>query len=113
MVGIKNSLLGRSNTNSTSLISLYVPENKKVDDLSRMLNSEISKSSNIKSKQTREDTCQALKSVLFAVKDYKKIPENGLIVFSGNTEEGNVLEIIEPKNKLNQFFYRCDKKFCV
>ncbi len=82
----------------------------------RQIADEISTASNIKSKTVRKNVTTALEKILQELRKYKKIPENGLIIFSGNTseEEGNPkyeLWAIEPPEPLNVSLYRCDQTF--
>lgn len=111
---IINRLLTRKSVNnSTSLITLYVPCTTRVCDLSKMVNSEISKISNIKSRQTRRGVQDAFQIVSSHVKGIKEIPNNGVAIFAGNTTEGFESVVIEPPRPINSFFYRCDNKFCL
>jgi len=79
-----------------------------------MVNSEISKTTNIKSRQTRQDVQDALQSVLSNVKNNNnKFPTNGIALFSGHTTEGFITECVHPIKPIDRFFYRCDTKFYV
>ena len=108
---IKNFVAYRSLSNSTSLVTMYIPGNTRVPDITTMINSEISKVPNIKSRQTRQDVQDALQAVLTKVKYINKFPTNGIALFAGNTTEGFVTKAIEPSQPINRFFYRCDTKF--
>lgn len=101
----------RSFSNSTSLITMYIPTNSKVCDITKMVNSEISKAPNIKSKQTRQGVQEALQAILTNVKSVSRFPPNGVALFAGNTTEGFVSSAIEPIHPIDRFFYRCDSKF--
>lgn len=103
----------KSLNNSTSLVTLYVPNNTKVSDLSKMISSEISKTPNIKSRQTRQGVQNALQAVSTQVKRLKVIPPNGIVIFAGETTEGFESLSAEPPRPIDRFFYRCDNKFWV
>ncbi len=103
----------KSLNNSTSLVTLYVPSTTKISDLNKMITSEISKCTNIKSRQTRKGVADALHSVISQLKRYKSIPSNGIAIFTGDTTEGFESVSIEPQRPINSSFYRCDNKFCV
>jgi peptide chain release factor subunit 1 len=108
---IKTFATYRSLANSTSLVTMYIPCNTRVHDITKMINSEISKAPNIKSRQTRQDVQDALQSILTNIKGYNKFPPTGIALFAGNTTEGFINKVVEPTNPINRFFYRCDTKF--
>ncbi|MBS3781139.1 MAG: peptide chain release factor aRF-1 [Candidatus Thermoplasmatota archaeon] len=102
----------------TELISLYVPPDKAISDVSSYINEEMSESSNIKSKSTRKNVQSALKSIKSKLKYIKEVPENGVIFFVGQVSgEGDktdmVSKTVEPPEKLQTFTYRCDSEFYV
>lgn len=68
--------------------------------------SEISAAANIKLKATRVAVLSALKHIHIHLKSYKKLPVNGLALFSGEK-----LTCIEPPNPIKDFIYKCDKVF--
>lgn len=103
----------KSLNNSTSLITFYVPSSTKVSDLSKMVNSEMSKTHNIKSRQTRQQVSDALQAVSSQLKTMKTIPANGIAIFTGHTIEGFENTVIEPLGVIDRSFYRCDSKFWV
>jgi peptide chain release factor subunit 1 len=102
----------------TELISLYIPSDKKISDVTNYLKNEISESQNIKSKLTRKNVLDGINSALGQLKNIKKIPENGLIIFSGaipqnNTPgtERNELTMVEPPDRVKTFRYHCASEF--
>ncbi|MFP4142511.1 MAG: peptide chain release factor aRF-1 [Thermoplasmata archaeon] len=102
----------------TELISLYIPPDKSLSDVSSYINQEMSESSNIKSKRTRKNVQSALKSIRNKLKYIDEVPENGVIFFVGEvSKEGDKTEMIsktvEPPEKLQTFTYRCDSEFHV
>jgi peptide chain release factor subunit 1 len=103
----------KSLNNSTSLITLYIPASTKISDLSKMIITEISEASNIKSRQTRQGVQDALQAVSTHIKRMKKLPTNGVVIMTGETTTGFESAMIEPKRPIDRFLYRCDNKFCV
>src|SRR3972149_7656349 len=98
----------RSYTNTTSLVTMYVPGTEKVPDVMKMVSSEMSKSTNIKSRQTRQNVQDSLQAISSQLKIINKFPENGVAFFAGSTEEKFVNTVIDPPSPINNFFYRCD-----
>ncbi|MFX1286922.1 MAG: peptide chain release factor aRF-1 [Promethearchaeota archaeon] len=102
----------------TELISLYIPHDRKISDVTNHLKNEISESQNIKSKLTRKNVLDSINSLLGQLKNIKDVPENGLVMFSGaipqsNTPgtEKNELTIIEPPDRVPTFRYHCASEF--
>lgn len=108
---IKTLATHRSVCNSTSLVTMYIPGNTRVCDITKMVNSEISKVHNIKSRQTRQDVQDALQAILTNVKSVSQFPSNGVALFAGSTTEGFISKAIEPVHPIDRFFYRCDTMF--
>ncbi len=73
--------------NATELVSLYIPAGADLSTVKNQLISELSLSSNIKSKQTRKAVLSAIEKTINELKKYDKTPENGLIIFSGDVEQ--------------------------
>ena len=110
--------LGKKRGFHTELISLYIPPDKKISDVTNYLKNEISESQNIKSKLTRKNVLDSINSILGQLKNIKKVPENGLIIFSGaipqnNTPgtERNELTMVEPPDRVKTFRYHCASEF--
>ncbi len=100
----------------TELITLYIPPDKQLYDVTAQLRDEYGQCSNIKSKQTRTNVQSALSSILARLKYYKRPPENGMAVFCGTILLGGdrtdlQCTIIEPPEPLNLYMYRCSSKF--
>lgn len=110
---IKQLADSKSVNNSTSLVSLYLPKDSNFVDVTKMIMSEMSGSKNIKCRATRKGVHDSLQGILSNLKNYNKIPKNGLALFSGTTDEKKVNLVIEPINPVDRFFYRCDSKFCL
>ena len=102
----------------TELISLYIPHDRKISDVTNHLKDEISESQNIKSKLTRKNVLDSINSLLGQLKNIRELPENGLVMFSGaipqsNTPgtERNEMYIIEPPDRVITFRYHCASEF--
>lgn len=97
----------------TSLITMYIPGKTNINQITSMINSEISKCSNIKNKNVKNNVSSSLLKILNDVKYYKEFPKNGLAIFCGETTDGLVNEVVEPNKYIDRFFYKCDNKFYV
>ncbi len=100
----------------TELITIYIPPDKQIYDVTAQLRDEFGQCANIKSKQTRTNVQSAISSILSRLKYYKNPPENGMAVFCGTIQLGgdrSDLEctIIEPPEPLNLYMYRCSSNF--
>ena len=112
LVNMLSSIRGRH----TELVSFYIAAGSDLPSKMRQIAQEASTASNIKSKTVRKNVVNALEKILQELKKYKKVPENGLVVFCGNTskEEGNPkyeIWAIEPPEPLKVSLYRCDQTF--
>ena len=79
-------------------------------------NQEQGTASNIKSASTRKNVIDALEKMISHLRIFKKTPEHGLAVFSGNVAEREGQQdfkvwSIEPPVPLKTRIYRCDKHF--
>jgi peptide chain release factor subunit 1 len=102
----------------TELVSLYIPHDRKISDVTNYLKNEVSESQNIKSKLTRKNVLDSIASLLGQLKNITTSPEKGLIMFSGaipqnNTPgtEKNELYIVDPPEKVKTFRYHCASEF--
>ncbi|HJJ56198.1 MAG TPA: peptide chain release factor aRF-1 [Methanocorpusculum sp.] len=100
----------------TELITLYIPPDKQIYDVTAQLRDEFGQCSNIKSKQTRTNVQSAISSILARLKYYKNPPENGMAVFCGAINIGGDktnLEtiIVEPPEAIHTYSYRCSSNF--
>lgn len=101
---------------ATEMISLYVPPERAISDVSSYLRNEYSQSTNIKSKSTRKNVTAAIESILSRLKVYRKPPVNGVVFFVGHVSKGAdqtsmVQEVVEPPEPVASFLYRCDNGF--
>ncbi len=100
----------------TELVSFYIAAGSDLPSKMRQIAQEASTASNIKSKTVRKNVVNALEKILQELRKYRKLPENGLVIFCGNTskEEGNPkyeIWAIEPPEPLKVNLYRCDQNF--
>ena len=103
----------RAEGNSTSLVTLYIPGKTKVSDMNNFIISELSKAPNVKSRVTRQNVIEALKSISSTFKLYKTFPQNGLIVLNGITKERKISETFVPVRPVTRFLYKCGNQFYV
>ena len=101
---------------ATELITVYIPAGQNIHTVSGQLEAEKGTAKNIKSTSTRKNVTDALEKLTRHLKDFKKTPENGLAIFSGNVSkvEGQTdlqLWDLEPPMPLKVRMYRCDKEF--
>src|SRR6266581_3710679 len=82
----------------TELVSVYIPPERPIFDVTNYLRAELSQSSNIKSASTRKNVTQAIESAMQRLKSYRMPPSNGLVVFTGHKQ-------------ITSYLYRCDSKF--
>jgi len=100
----------------TELVSVYIPKDYDIIKIINHLEQEKGTATNIKSASTRKNVIDALEKMTQHLRLYKRTPENGLAVFSGNVakREGQQdfqVWSIEPPLPLNTRIYRCDKEF--
>jgi len=101
----------------TQLVTIYVPPDKQLSDVAAHVTQEHSEASNIKSKETRTNVQDALKSIKDRLKYYKEPPENGMVLFSGAVDTGGgrtdmVTKVLEsPPQSIQSFRYHCDAEF--
>ena len=102
----------------TELVSVYVPPKYSLDAIRTQLSSEADTASNIKSKPVRQNVITAIEKMISELRKYKKTPENGLVLFSGNISEVEgkpdyQLWVIHPPEPINIKLYRCDSFFVI
>lgn len=100
----------------TELVSVYIPKDYDIVKIINHLEQEKGTATNIKSASTRKNVIDALERMTQHLRLYKRTPENGLAVFSGNVakREGQQdfqVWSIEPPLPLKTRIYRCDKEF--
>lgn len=105
--------LSRWRAHATILLSLYIPPGRPISDVLALLRQEISVAENIKLKKTRNSVEWALNVAYDRLSKIPKIPENGLVLFTGvnpDTDESITVMLIPPE-EVRVFFYRTDKQF--
>ncbi|MBU0979923.1 MAG: peptide chain release factor aRF-1 [Nanoarchaeota archaeon] len=100
----------------TELVSVYVPSGYDMNKVINHLSQEQGTASNIKSSSTKKNVIDALEKMIQHLRLYKRTPENGLAVFSGNVAEREGQQdfkvwSVEPPVPLKTRIYRCDKEF--
>ncbi|QZA89416.1 peptide chain release factor aRF-1 [Salinarchaeum sp. IM2453] len=101
----------------TQLVSIYVPPDKRINEIVQHVTTEHSEAANIKSKQTRTNVQDALSSIKARLQYYDEPPENGMVLFSGAVDSGGgrtdmVTKVLEnPPDPIQSFRYHCDSHF--
>ncbi len=102
----------------TQLVTIYIPPDKQISDVVAHVTQEHSEASNIKSKDTRTNVQDALKSIKDRLKYYEVYPpDNGMVIFSGAVDSGGgqtdmITRVLEsPPQPLQSFRYHCDSEF--
>jgi peptide chain release factor subunit 1 len=100
----------------TSMITLIINHRHQINQFSRMLNDEIGKASNIKSRVTRQHVTDALTSAIEKLRLYNRTPNNGLVIYCGLVQlpqggEKMIKIDLEPFKPINSSLYRCDNIF--
>lgn len=101
----------------TELVSLYVPPGRQISEVIAMLKQEHGTAANIKSDTTRKNVQDAIVKVMQRLKLFKKVPKNGLVIFSGaipqngpGSERMETYPIVPPE-PIQVYIYRCDSRF--
>ena len=107
--------LRKKSGRGTELVSVYIPPDKQISDVTSHLREEYGQAMNIKSKSTRTNVQSSLDSLLSKLK-YVHVGENGVVIFCGAVEKGgNKTDIetfiVEPPEKLQSYIYHCDSSF--
>ena len=110
-------MLASKQGRGTELVSLYVSPGRQISEVISMLKQEWGTASNIKSNTTRKNVQDAIVRVTQRLKLFKKVPDNGLVIFCGAIpQNGPGSERIEtyvviPPEPIYVYLYRCDAKF--
>ncbi|MFA5050090.1 MAG: peptide chain release factor aRF-1 [Candidatus Micrarchaeia archaeon] len=112
----KIKMLSKYRGSGTQLISVYIPKDYPIHEISGKLRDELGQASNIKSKSTKLNVSSALEKLINNLKMYNKTPPNGICMFCGNVSENpSKIDVqlfsIEPIFPLKMNIYRCDSKF--
>src|SRR5512137_1098244 len=100
----------------TELISLYIPPDKQISDVTSQLREEYGQAANIKSRVTRLSVQGSLESAMARLKLIPKPPPNGVVIFIGNIDVGGGKSdmysvALEPPDPLTTYRYHCDSSF--
>ncbi|PSP90845.1 peptide chain release factor 1 [Halobacteriales archaeon QS_4_69_34] len=102
----------------TQLVTIYIPPDRQISDVAAHITQEHSEASNIKSKQTRTNVQDALRSIKDRLRYYDTYPpENGMVLFSGAIDSGGgrtemITRVLEdPPQPIQSFRYHCDSAF--
>ena len=101
---------------STELISLYIPSDKQISDVTNHLREEHGQASNIESKLTSNNVQRALDSLLAKLRYLNKIPEKGIVYFTGTVDTGANRtsmenEVLIPPEPFAHYIYHRDSVF--
>ena len=109
-------MLSNARGNGTSMITLSLPPGESLSKVNTMLTIEFGTATNIKSSVKKLSVLSAITSTQQKLKQYKSLPDNGLIIYcgtmliSGNKEKKVTYDIV-PFKPINKFIYTCDSKF--
>ncbi len=100
----------------TELVSVYVPAGYDIIKIIQHLSQEQGTAQNIKDKGTRKNVIDSLERMVRHLRLFKKTPDNGLAIFSGNISDNpskTDIQVfsLEPPEALNLRIYRCDHTF--
>ena len=108
--------LAEKEGSGTELISIYIPRDKQIYDVTAQLRDEFGQCANIKSKQTRTNVQSAISSILSRLKNYQHAPDNVMAIFCGTVKLGGDrtdldCTILEPPEPITSYSYRCSSNF--
>ena len=96
--------------NHTCLISLFIPGTENLNLINKLLVTEFSTATNIKSKTNRLAVQDAIKSIQFKLKNLK-LPKNGIVIYSGTVESKLLTIDIIPIVPILSKKYLCSNRF--
>ncbi|KAJ2713528.1 Electron transfer flavoprotein alpha-subunit [Coemansia spiralis] len=102
----------------TTLVSIAIPPGKQISQVTQQLTDEIGKAVNIKSRVTRQETHAALTSLQQRLRQYARLPPNGLLLYCGYVETSDGRERLanisyEPPKPVQHSIYHCANRFLV
>lgn len=110
-------MLARKEGRGTELVSLYVPPGKQISEVLNTLRQEYGTAANIKSDTTRSNVQDAITKTQQRLKLFRKVPKNGLVIFSGSIPQNgpgsgrNETYVLTPLEPITINLYRCDSRF--
>ncbi|KAJ2448845.1 translation termination factor eRF1 [Coemansia sp. RSA 2424] len=110
--------LSMARGSGTSMISLVIRPGDQIAKENAKLTHEYGTAANIKSHVNRLSVLSAITSAQQCLKNYSRVPRNGLVVYCGTilTDEGREKRVsthFEPFKPINTTLYMCDNKFHV
>ena len=110
--------LEESRGNGTSVISIYIPPKKRIDEVTTMLADEQGKANNVKDKINRLSIQTSITNARERLKLYNKCPVNGVVIFCGNDiidEDGKtdkkIMIDFSPFKPINISIYSCENMY--
>mmetsp|Transcript_22184 Transcript_22184/g.26162 ORF Transcript_22184/g.26162 Transcript_22184/m.26162 type:complete len:391 (-) Transcript_22184:64-1236(-) len=98
------------------MITIVIPPKDQISRVNKMLTEEYGTASRIKSHENRLSVLSAITSTQQKLKQYNKVPDNGLVLFcglvvgpDGKGKKTNIA--VEPFKPVKRSLYLCDKKF--
>ncbi len=99
----------------TEFVTVYIPAGYEITKIIQQIQEEQGTATNIKSASTRKNVIDALERMVQHLRLFKRTPENGLAVFSGNVAPEGKQDFkvwsLEPPVAVQTKLYRCDKDF--
>jgi len=101
----------------TELVSVYIPPDKLLSDVSKHMREEYGQSANIKSKQTRKNVQSAIEVIIQRLRLFQRPPERGLVLFVGMIPKGGPgtekmeTYVFEPPEPIQTYIYHCNSEF--
>ncbi|MFA5020015.1 MAG: peptide chain release factor aRF-1 [Candidatus Pacearchaeota archaeon] len=102
----------------TELVTVLIPADFNVNEITKQLEAEKSTANNIKSRTTRNNVIEALEKIIRELRLGPQKYKKGLAIFCGNTskDEGKPdiqFFVIEPIKPMKVRSYRCDQEFVI
>ncbi len=99
----------------TEFVTVYIPAGYEITKIIQQIQEEQGTATNIKSASTRKNVIDALERMVQHLRLFKRTPDNGLAVFSGNVAPEGKQDFkvwsLEPPVTVKTKLYRCDKDF--
>lgn len=101
----------------TELVSVYIPPDRQISDVTKHMKEELGQSANIKSKQTKKNVQSAIEVIVQRLRLFPKPPEKGLVLFVGMIPKGGPgtekMEtfVFEPPEPIQTYTYHCNSEF--
>jgi peptide chain release factor subunit 1 len=112
---VHTHVLAAEKTTEPELITLYIPSKRQLPDVIAQLYREYKTATNIKADTTRTHILNALNMIIerlqFINKYFKKLPNNGLVIFCGNIDGQTGIYTEYPEKPVQISLYRCDNHF--